>query len=130
MSIGVWSARVSLPSTVSAAVKGQVVKMKGPKGEVSFAVPEEIAIVSNATEICLESRSHAKKVRSTLEIAHTMVVNLIKSVAGEADSPTSRLLRAAERLKTANTASPEIAREKLVELGILSTTGGLSKNYK
>ena len=46
------------------------------------------------------------------------------------DSSTARFLAAAERLKVANTASPEIARAKLKEMGILDENGKLSENYK
>jgi hypothetical protein len=37
---------------------------------------------------------------------------------------------AAKRMLAENTASPEIARQKLRELGILTPSGRLSKNYK
>ncbi len=35
---------VPVPSNVTATVDGQTVKMKGPKGELSFTVPEVIKV--------------------------------------------------------------------------------------
>ncbi len=46
------------------------------------------------------------------------------------ESSTGQFLAAAKRLKDTNTATPEIARSKLKELGILGKDGKLSKNYK
>lgn len=46
------------------------------------------------------------------------------------DSQTGRFLAAAKRMQAANTASPEVARSKLKQLGILGSDGKLSKNYK
>ncbi len=46
------------------------------------------------------------------------------------DGSTRQLAAVAQRMKDTNTASPEIARTKLKELGILSGNGKLSKNYK
>lgn len=58
----------------------------------------------------------------------------VASVASQAkigrESSTGRFLAAAKRMKIANTASPEVARSKLIELGILGKDGKLSKNYK
>lgn len=39
-------------------------------------------------------------------------------------------IRTVETLRQANTATPEIARSKLKELGILTSDGRLSDNYK
>ena len=46
------------------------------------------------------------------------------------ESQTGRFLAAAKLMKVANTASPDVARSKLKELGILGADGKLSKNYK
>lgn len=45
-------------------------------------------------------------------------------------SDTDRFIEVAERMKVANTASLEIARSKLQEMGILSDDGRLSDKYK
>ena len=39
---------VPVPSGVTATVAGQTVKMKGPKGELSFNVPEELKVEKSA----------------------------------------------------------------------------------
>ena len=42
---------VTIPTGITATVTGQQVKMKGPKGELSFTAPEEIKVAQGATGI-------------------------------------------------------------------------------
>lgn len=46
------------------------------------------------------------------------------------DSSTGQFVQAAARMRKTQTGSADVARSKLKELGILSSNGGLSKNYK
>lgn len=69
---------VPVPSNVTATVNGQTVKMKGPKGELSFTCPEEIKIEKTADGIEVSPRDETKKARSMWGMSRTMVQNLIK----------------------------------------------------
>jgi large subunit ribosomal protein L6 len=71
---------VSVPSNVTATVTGQTVKVKGPKGELSFTVPEEIKVAKTDTGIELSLVEDTKMARSMWGMSRTMVANLIRGV--------------------------------------------------
>ena len=54
---------------------------------------------------------------------------LTQAKAGK-DGATGKFLEAAKTYRTANTASKEVATNKLKELGIVTPKGKLSKNYR
>ena len=47
---------VPVPSGVTATVSGQTVKVKGPKGELSFTCPEAVGVEKTATGITVTPR--------------------------------------------------------------------------
>ena len=47
---------VSVPAGVTANVSGQLVKIKGSKGELSFEVPEEVSVVLENGAIAVAPR--------------------------------------------------------------------------
>jgi large subunit ribosomal protein L6 len=71
---------VAVPSSVTATVAGQTVKMKGPKGELSFTLPEDIKVEKTAEGIECSLREDTKKARSMWGMSRTMVTNLINGV--------------------------------------------------
>jgi large subunit ribosomal protein L6 len=71
---------VVVPSGLTATVTGQTVKMKGPKGELSFTMPDDIKVEKTATGIEVTPRNETKKARSMWGMSRTMVQNLIKGV--------------------------------------------------
>jgi large subunit ribosomal protein L6 len=71
---------VPVPKAVSASVTGQTVKMKGPKGELSFTVPEEIAVEMKDGAIEVTPRNDTKMARSMWGMSRTMIQNLITGV--------------------------------------------------
>jgi large subunit ribosomal protein L6 len=71
---------VPVPSGLTATVAGQTVKMKGPKGELSFTLPDDIKVEKTAVGIELSPRDDTKKARSMWGMSRTMVQNLIKGV--------------------------------------------------
>lgn len=71
---------VPVPSNVTATVTGRTVKMKGPKGELSFTVPEEIKVEKSADGIELSTVEDTKMARSMWGMARTMVSNLVHGV--------------------------------------------------
>jgi large subunit ribosomal protein L6 len=71
---------VPVPSGVTATVTGRTVKMKGPKGELSFTVPEEIKVEKAADGIELSTTEDTKMARSMWGMSRTMVSNLAHGV--------------------------------------------------
>ncbi len=71
---------VPVPSNVTATVSGRTVKMKGPKGELSFTVPEELKVEKTADGIELSTLEDTKMARSMWGMSRTMVSNLAKGV--------------------------------------------------
>ncbi len=71
---------IPVPSNVTATVAGQTVKVKGPKGELSFHVPDVLKVetTSNGVEIALVEDT--KPARSKWGMSRTQVANLIKGV--------------------------------------------------
>ena len=71
---------VPVPSNVTATVDGQTVKMKGPKGELSFTVPDKIKVAKTAAGIEVSTLDDTKMARSMWGMSRTMVANLIRGV--------------------------------------------------
>ena len=71
---------VPLPSNVTATLTGQTVKMKGPKGELSFTAPDQIKVEKSADGIMVTPIDETKKARAMWGMSRTMVSNLIKGV--------------------------------------------------
>jgi len=69
---------VPVPSNVTATVDGQTVKMKGPKGELSFTVPDKIKVAKTNAGIEVSVLDDTKMARSMWGMSRTMVANLIK----------------------------------------------------
>ncbi len=68
---------VPVPSKVTAQVSGQTVKVKGPKGELSFTVPELIKVEMTSGGVSVQMREDTKKARAMWGMSRTMVANLI-----------------------------------------------------
>jgi large subunit ribosomal protein L6 len=71
---------VPVPSGVTATVTGRTIKMKGPKGELSFTVPEEIKVQKTADGVDLSTVEDTKMARSMWGMSRTMVSNLVHGV--------------------------------------------------
>jgi large subunit ribosomal protein L6 len=71
---------VTIPAGVTATVSGQTVKMKGPKGELSFTAPEHIKVAQTAAGIEVSPRDETQMARSMWGMTRTQIVNLIDGV--------------------------------------------------
>lgn len=71
---------VPVPSNVTATVTGQEVKVKGPKGELCFTVPEEIKVAKTADGIEVSPLEDTKMARGMWGMTRTMVANLVDGV--------------------------------------------------
>jgi large subunit ribosomal protein L6 len=68
---------VPVPSKVTATVAGQTVKMKGPKGELSFTAPDDIKVEMTSAGVSVQPRDDSKKARAMWGMSRTMVANLV-----------------------------------------------------
>ena len=71
---------VAVPSGVTANVEGQNVKVKGPKGALSFLVPDEVSVKLEEGKVCVDPRNESKRARSMWGTSRTMVANLVTGV--------------------------------------------------
>jgi len=71
---------VSVPSGVTASVDGQTVKAKGPKGELSFVVNEEVLVKMEDGAIKVDPRDESNVARSKWGMSRTMIVNILDGV--------------------------------------------------
>ncbi|MBB6470503.1 50S ribosomal protein L6 [Aminobacter carboxidus] len=71
---------VQLPQGVTAAVDGQTVTAKGPKGELKFVVNNEVLVTMENGEIAVQPRDQSKDSRSKWGMSRTQIVNILTGV--------------------------------------------------
>jgi large subunit ribosomal protein L6 len=71
---------VAVPSGITANVEGQTVKVKGPKGALSFVVPDDVAVKLDGGQIKVDPRNETKRARSQWGTSRTLIANLIAGV--------------------------------------------------
>ena len=71
---------VSIPSGVTANVEGQTVKVKGPKGAMQVALPDEVVVKVDAGAVKVDPRNETKRARSMWGTSRTLVSNLVTGV--------------------------------------------------
>jgi large subunit ribosomal protein L6 len=71
---------VAIPGGVTAAVNGQEVKVKGPKGELKHVLVDDIIAKLDKGEIEIAMREDTKRARAMWGTSRTLVANLIAGV--------------------------------------------------
>jgi large subunit ribosomal protein L6 len=71
---------VPVPANVQASVEGQTVKIKGPKGELSFRAGDDIKVSKSGAGIELAPANETKSAREKWGMSRSMVDNMIKGV--------------------------------------------------
>lgn len=72
---------VAVPKSVTAAVKGQLVEVKGPKGQLSFEAPDDVSVAIEGDEIKVSPRGDSKRARQMWGMSRTRVANLVTGVS-------------------------------------------------
>ncbi|MEL6978267.1 MAG: 50S ribosomal protein L6 [Pseudomonadota bacterium] len=72
---------VPVPKGVTAAVKGQLVEAKGPKGQLSFACPDDVSVELKDDQITVSPRGESKRARQMWGMSRTRVANLVTGVS-------------------------------------------------
>jgi large subunit ribosomal protein L6 len=73
---------VPLPAGVSAAVSGQTIEVRGPKGARSFTATDDVTIVVGDGAVSVIPRGASKRARQQWGMSRTMVANLVQGVTG------------------------------------------------
>ncbi|MBN9447523.1 MAG: 50S ribosomal protein L6 [Bosea sp.] len=68
---------VLVPAGVTANVSGQLVKIKGSKGEMSFQVPDDVSVALENGSIAVQPRSQSKRARSLWGTSRARINNLV-----------------------------------------------------
>jgi large subunit ribosomal protein L6 len=71
---------VSVPSGVQAAVEGQTVKVKGPKGALQVVLHDDVAAKLEKGEIKVDPRFETKRARAQWGTSRTLIANLMEGV--------------------------------------------------
>ncbi|MCT4559530.1 MAG: 50S ribosomal protein L6 [Pelagimonas sp.] len=71
---------VELPSGVSAAVSGQTIEVKGPKGTQSFTATDDVTISVEDNVVKVDPRGKSKRARQQWGMSRTMIANLVSGV--------------------------------------------------
>ncbi|TMJ35974.1 MAG: 50S ribosomal protein L6 [Alphaproteobacteria bacterium] len=71
---------VSVPTGVTVDLAGQNISVKGPKGELKFALVEHVLAKFEGGKIAVNPRDQTKLARSCWGMSRTMISNMIKGV--------------------------------------------------
>ena len=71
---------VAVPKGVTANVTGQTVKVKGPKGELSLLLVDDVAVAMGDDGVTVKPRNETKRARSMWGMQRTLVQNLMVGV--------------------------------------------------
>jgi large subunit ribosomal protein L6 len=71
---------IPAPAGVTIAIDGQAVTVKGPKGELSWTVSEEIVIKLEGGEISFTPRDESTRAKAMWGLSRTLVANMVHGV--------------------------------------------------
>jgi large subunit ribosomal protein L6 len=71
---------VAVPSGVTVTIDGQTVAVKGPKGQLSWTVAEEIEVKQDGGELTLAKRQDTQRAQAMWGLSRTLVANMVQGV--------------------------------------------------
>ena len=71
---------ISLPPGVEIKIEDNIITVKGPKGVLSQAIPEDITIEQQESELLVTRPSDAKRHRAMHGLARALVANMVTGV--------------------------------------------------
>jgi large subunit ribosomal protein L6 len=72
---------VDVPAGVTPRVEGQNVSMKGPKGELTFRVPDDVAVVLEGNQITVSPRTETRQARALWGTSRAQLNNIATGVS-------------------------------------------------
>jgi large subunit ribosomal protein L6 len=76
----IGKATITVPAGVTAAVEGQTVKVKGPKGALQVDLVEEIGVTLDNGVIAFKPRGETNRHKAMWGLSRTLVSNLVEGV--------------------------------------------------
>lgn len=71
---------ITIPKGVTLTLDGQTVTVKGPKGERTWTVAEEIEVTQDGDELSLAPRADTQRARAMWGLSRTLVANMVTGV--------------------------------------------------
>lgn len=71
---------IVIPAGVTLTLDGQTISVKGPKGQLSWTVAEEIEIKQEGQDLLLTPRSDSQRARGMWGLSRTLVANMVQGV--------------------------------------------------
>lgn len=72
---------VDIPAGVTPKVDGQLVSVKGSKGELNFRVPDDVAVVFENNQITVNPRTMTRQARASWGMSRAMINNIVTGVS-------------------------------------------------
>jgi large subunit ribosomal protein L6 len=71
---------VAIPNGVQVTLDGQTVTVKGPKGQLSWTVAEEIEVRQDGQDLLLTKRTEGPRAQAMWGLSRTLVANMVTGV--------------------------------------------------
>jgi large subunit ribosomal protein L6 len=71
---------VAIPSGVTVTLDGQTVTVKGPKGQLSWTVADEIEVKQEGSELQLSKRGEGQRAQAMWGLSRSLVANMVTGV--------------------------------------------------
>ncbi len=71
---------VAVPAGVTVTISGQTVAVKGPKGQLSWTVAEEIEVKQEGAELLLTKKVESQRAQAMWGLSRTLVGNMVEGV--------------------------------------------------
>ena len=74
---------IDVAAAVTVEISGATVSVKGPKGEMSFDMPEGITAVLEGTQVIVSKANDSKQSKSFHGLSRTLIANMMEGVEKE-----------------------------------------------
>ena len=71
---------ITIPANVTVTIEGQTVGVKGPKGQLSWTVSDEVVITHQNGELSFAPRDDSTRARAMWGLSRTLVDNMVTGV--------------------------------------------------
>src|SRR6476469_161294 len=72
---------ISIPQKVTVTIEGQQVAVKGPKGELSRTLPNEVVVEQEGETLLVKRRDESRAARQRHGLSRTLVANMVEGVS-------------------------------------------------
>ncbi|MBD2020351.1 50S ribosomal protein L6 [Leptolyngbya sp. FACHB-36] len=72
---------ISVPGKVTVTIDGQAVTVKGPKGELSRVLPNEVVVSEDNGTVQVDRRDDSRPARQRHGLCRTLVANMVEGVS-------------------------------------------------